>query len=784
MIKQILSGCRPTPLASYLKALGLVRILWEQKDPTVQGWWEDETFVIKTDLDQTGLVNFFCEEYAPTPIVSPWNGGSGFYLGDSTKAKDAIIGSPDKRFELYRKVILEIEGWRELPKFETLEDILLTLRDSLENMRPGKKRKELEELIGEVDSSSGRLKGISEGRPSTISLEGIENRAGKGGAEQEKWRDFWNVVKKARTQSKTLKRSADKDKILPASRNRLPDAVLDWIDAVCALPVEGRPSFNPVLGTGGNEGRLEFSNNFMQRLVELFITGDPEKTKSLFRSAVFGDILSGLAEGKIGQYDPGRAGGYNQGMEIETKEFKINPWDFALAIEGSLFLAGAVARRNPTEDRSRFTIPFTVLFSAVGFSSSAYLESGRYETWLPVWRNPASFPEIKYLFAEGRASLGRRVAKTGIEFSRAVGKLGVDRGIDSFERYAFLARRSGKSYVALPVGRIPVHFNPSLELIDELDPSIMQVEFFLRRLLKEYKKIPAAFLSARQRIDEAIFACTQKPDPLAFSHLVRAIGSLEELLAFRDRSKKPKLDSPLSGLSPRWIAASDDGSVEVRIAAALASIRSTGEVGPLRSNVAGIDPSNPRHWAEGRGQKSWFGNNFAARLAGVLTQRLLDATRTSTTTIPVEGRLPISAHDISPFLWEECDDAKIEELLWGFSLIDWFKPGLKALKERWENPITEYPLSRSWCLLKLLHIPTKVRGVKIHMEPRIVSLLSSGRVKDACDLATRRLRISELHPFEVSYEDELNPVRLMASLLIPVKDQWRMEWLVLEPKTL
>jgi CRISPR-associated protein Csx17 len=169
----------------------------------------------------------------------------------------------------------------------------------------------------------------------------------------------------------------------------------------------------------------------MQRLVELFITGDPEKTKSLFRSAVFGDILSGLAEGKIGQYDPGRAGGYNQGMEIETKEFKINPWDFALAIEGSLFLAGAVARRNPTEDRSRFTIPFTVLFSAVGFSSSAYLESGRYETWLPVWRNPASFPEIKYLFAEGRASLGRRVAKTGIEFSRAVGKLGVDRGIHS-----------------------------------------------------------------------------------------------------------------------------------------------------------------------------------------------------------------------------------------------------------------------------------------------------------------------------------------------------------------
>jgi CRISPR-associated protein Csx17 len=776
MIKHILPGCRPTPLASYLKAVGIIRILWEQKDPTVQGWWKDETFVVETNLDEPSLVNFFCDEYAPTPIVSPWNGGSGFYLGDSAEAKDAIIGSLDKRFELYRKVILEIERWKEIPKFETLEDILLTLRDALEKMRPGKKRQELEELLKELDSSFERLKGSS--FSSKITLDEIASRAETKEAHQ-KYRGFWTIVKKARTQSKTLKRSADKDKILPVSRNRLPDTVLDWIDAVCALSGDGKPSFNPVLGTGGNEGRLEFSNNFMQRLAELFITGDPESTRSLFRSGVFGTVLSGLTEGKIGQYDPGRAGGYNQGMEIETKEFKINPWDFVLAIEGSLVLAGAVARRNPTEDRSHFTIPFTVLFSAVGFSSSAYLESGRYETWLPVWRNPASFPEIKYLFAEGRASLGRRVAKTGIEFSRALGKLGVDRGIDSFERYAFLARR-GKSYVALPAGRIPVRFNPSLELIDELDLPIMQV----RRFLGEFKNVPATFLSGRQRIDEAIFACTQKPEPLTFSRLVRVIGNLEELLASRDRSKKPKLDSPLFGLSPRWIAACDDGSVEVRIAAALASIRATGEVGPLRSNMTEVDPLNPRRWAEGRGQKNWFGNSFAARLAGVLTQRVLDATRTSTATIPVEGRLPISPHDISSFLWGECDDTKIEELLWGFSLIDWFKPGLKESKERWENPILESPLSRSWCLLKLLHIPTRVRGVKINAEPRIIPLLASGRVKDACDLATRRLRISELHPFEVSYEDEIDPVRLMASLLIPVKDQWQMEPLVLKPNTL
>ena len=100
METHILTGCRPTPLASYLKAVGIMRILWDQKDRSLQGWWENETFILKTDLDQASLEKFFCEEYCPTPIVSPWNGGSGFDLGDSMEAKDAITGTTDKRFAL------------------------------------------------------------------------------------------------------------------------------------------------------------------------------------------------------------------------------------------------------------------------------------------------------------------------------------------------------------------------------------------------------------------------------------------------------------------------------------------------------------------------------------------------------------------------------------------------------------------------------------------------------------------------------------------------------------
>ena len=36
------SGCAPAPLAHYLKALGILRIVAEQRDPDIRGWWHDD----------------------------------------------------------------------------------------------------------------------------------------------------------------------------------------------------------------------------------------------------------------------------------------------------------------------------------------------------------------------------------------------------------------------------------------------------------------------------------------------------------------------------------------------------------------------------------------------------------------------------------------------------------------------------------------------------------------------------------------------------------------------
>ena len=88
-----LGGCTLEPLGSYLKALSVLRLVSEQADGSARGWWDRGSFCLETELDEDRLVAFFLESYAPTPILSPWNGGSGFYPKDRKVGIQAIAGS-------------------------------------------------------------------------------------------------------------------------------------------------------------------------------------------------------------------------------------------------------------------------------------------------------------------------------------------------------------------------------------------------------------------------------------------------------------------------------------------------------------------------------------------------------------------------------------------------------------------------------------------------------------------------------------------------------------------
>src|SRR3989442_749358 len=102
----VLKGCSPAPLASYLKALGILRLVGEQADKRVRGWWDGEDFRLLTTVSKAELEAFFLERYEPTPLLSPWNKGCGFF-----KANDPGLGPLEKsqapRFKRFRCGVME-----------------------------------------------------------------------------------------------------------------------------------------------------------------------------------------------------------------------------------------------------------------------------------------------------------------------------------------------------------------------------------------------------------------------------------------------------------------------------------------------------------------------------------------------------------------------------------------------------------------------------------------------------------------------------------------------------
>lgn len=104
-----LTGCTPVPLSNYLKALGVLRIVAEQKDPAARGWWHNDVFHVRSTLDRNTLLTFLRDEYRPSPIVGPWGARSGFFAAASEKAArealEKIAATDSDRLAVFREAI-------------------------------------------------------------------------------------------------------------------------------------------------------------------------------------------------------------------------------------------------------------------------------------------------------------------------------------------------------------------------------------------------------------------------------------------------------------------------------------------------------------------------------------------------------------------------------------------------------------------------------------------------------------------------------------------------------
>ncbi|GGJ03943.1 hypothetical protein GCM10010885_11460 [Alicyclobacillus cellulosilyticus] len=579
----VLAGCMPVPLAGYLKALGVLRLVAEQADAEAQGWWQDEVFHLRSRLDRDGLLHFLLHDYQPTPIVAPWNGGSGFYAHRETAA-DAVAKlrhSQADRLARYRATIRAVDG--------------------------------------------------------------VMARLG--------------LAAKPKDDSK--------DALIAACRNWLPDDAVAWLDAVLVLTPDGA-SFPPLLGTGGNDGNLEFTNNFMQRLADVMdpVSGRPDPNAGRWLAgALFGEAIHGLMDVSIGQFAPGSAGGPNAAAGFSGGA-RVNPWEYILMLEGALMFSASATKRLERGHDALLSYPFTVKPSAAGFGGIALEDeaSARAEMWLPIWHFPARYPELTAVFREGRAQVNGRPAQNGLDFARACAKLGVDRGIASFQRYAFL-KRSGLAYLAVPLTRFWVRRRQEADLLDDLDR-----QGWLARFNHIAADAGQAVASAYRRIEEAMFQLCQHGGAARVQALLRELGRLERLLAERPglRQQLP----PLVLTSMDWWRRADDGSPEFTLAAGIAGL--VWEKGPhVRAYFSPVAALRPGSWEEPPSPRViWQHGDLVRNLVRLLERRLLDAEHAAWASTcpdgkPLHSQVSVPLPYVLRFLDGTVNDERLEALIWG-----------------------------------------------------------------------------------------------------------------------
>lgn len=692
-----LHGCAPLPLAGYLKALGAFRLVAEQADADVRGFWRDERFVLRTHLTEEELVRFFVGKYEPTPVVAPWNGASGFWPKDNRDGFDYVRKSNDLRLSLYRTAI---DACRTvISKYEIAE-------------------------------------------------------APKG----------------------DLKAS-----FVTALRSLLSEEACRWLDGALTLTMDG-PRYPPILGTGGNDGHLDFSNNFMRRLAQV-ISHSPDGSEGTLRASLFSVPCADLEKGAVGQFSPGSAGGLNSGTGFEA-DSRVNVWDFILTVEGALIFAAAVARRNAHDRVAALAFPFTTRAVGAGSGATAFADEAdsRAEFWAPLWARAARFEEILQLMSEGRAVLADGAARDGLDFARAAAQLGMARGIGQFQRYGFLMR-AGKAYFATPLGRVRVRENPRASLVSELDRGGWLAR--VRRASRD-KNIPTSFAAVGRSLDEALFRLAGDGSAPAVQDALIAIGVL-----MLEAGRRPKLRTGDKGLPPlpppprltsEWASAAHDSSHEFAIAEALASLDATDEGAAeafrlaFRRHLAPLScgPSQDS-WDDTTASKVlaiWTGRDLVRDMAAVLERRLIEARRRDFkhqggAELPLRGWRAAPLAAVAAFLAGRTDDERIASLAAGLA---WSRSrvGSSSTTER------DSVLPFAYAALKPLFAPEGIgpeTGEKRLPDPLpLVRLIGAGRAADAVTLAQRIARAAGL-PAPFARLDPAPPPdsgRFLAALVLPI----------------
>ena len=706
-----LGGCAPAPLAHYLKAIGLLRLVSEQADPYARGWWKGESFHLASKLDAEGLETFLMNAYQPSPILSPWNKGSGFFVANDPGLQQ-MESAKAKRFENFRRSILENK-----PQLDELQ---------------------------KADRAVRAIKEESKGK--NLSL-----------AERNRIKSSAGYQERLREADRRFKR--EKANLLPFLRKRLRGTIREWIDAAMVLDAEGNPKWPALLGTGGSDGRFDFTNNAMKRLSELYDLeseeGHPKpETAQWVRGSLWGVSVPGSLAGKpAGQYLPGTAGGANNSNGPDSDSL-LNPLDFVLLLEGTIAFTSHTTRKMGATDSSRAASPFAVSSSAAAYASASPSDEGaRGEQWMPLWVNPITYRELRQLLAEGRAQIGTKPAREPLDLARAVARLGTSRGISSFQRYGYI-ERNGQSNLAVPLGRFEVTDQKSEQVtcLDDLDAWLGS----LRRETHSQNASGRLIQSERDLLN-ALFQVTGNPElPNLWQSVLLSLGQTEDVM----RSGSGFSAGPIPKLRPEWVSACDDGSTEFRLALSFALQAARFEksgrpTDPIRRHWLPLDRWQSRFATSGAASSDQLESKAEVVIRGrrgtddaiaLIERRLVEASQNSSRHLPLRSAPRASAQvfGLSKLIAGEVDldrTLSLAKPLMALNHADWAKqyiPMHQQSDKHWPDD--------AWIAIRLCTLPWPLRTgaseLNMGTDPAIIRRLASGNCASALELALSRLRAS------------------------------------------
>lgn len=404
-----LQGCRVEPLLSYLSGLGVVRLVAEQLDPEVSARWDGDHLVISgQELDDTKLVEFFAEEYRPTPLIAPWNGRGGFQDGRERPSEQIVKKvefSDSKRLEPYRSAIsIARDAWEVARGYELIEK-------------------------GKVSDTRKLKAQFIELCRATLPDEALA------------WLDASVVL-------------LDDDMAFPlilgtGGNFGSMDISIVFLRQLDALGL---------LHGQSDESRRKRAQRAMPR--------------TQLRDSLFRDDDARLERSSAGQFDPGGVGGPNSSSAGNARELANPWSFVLAMEGAIVFASAAARRLGAESQTGarKASMPFTVDATGVAHDSASEDEDLKGELWVPLWRDGMSYREIQHFISEGRSQWGRHQARSGLDFVRATATLGVDRSVDEFVRY-LISVRHGQNVLAIPTGRFRVNdrVRPEADLLRQLD---------------------------------------------------------------------------------------------------------------------------------------------------------------------------------------------------------------------------------------------------------------------------------------------------------------------------